>query len=96
MTLGVSHASISQIRDGLAKAELITWDTDRRNARLRRLRLTAEGRALAARLSPLWTALNAAAVELNAEAEDALAAIDRLEAVVERRSLYDRVKAKLG
>ncbi|WP_395943991.1 MarR family winged helix-turn-helix transcriptional regulator [Brevundimonas sp.] len=94
--LGVSHASVSQIRDGLARAGLIAWETDTRNARLRRLRLTPEGRALAARLTPLWNALNAAAVELNAEAKDALAAIDRLEQAVARVSLYDRVRANLG
>lgn len=94
--LGVSHASISQIRDGLARAGLIAWDTDRKNARLRRLRLTAEGRALATRLAPLWEALNAAAVELNDEAHNALAALDRLEDAVARSSLYDRIKAKLG
>lgn len=93
--LGVSHASISQIRDGLAKAELIAWETDAKNARLRRLRLTPKGRDLAARLAPLWAALNAAAVELNDEAADALAAIDRLEGAVASTSLYDRVRARL-
>jgi DNA-binding MarR family transcriptional regulator len=94
--LGISHASVSQIREGLAGAGLITWETDKSNARLRRLRLTPEGLAVAERLEPLWRALNAAAVELNQEAEDALAAIDRLEQATERRSLYDRVKARLG
>lgn len=93
--LGVSHASVSQIRDGLAKAELIAWDTDRKNARLRRLRLTPKGHDMAARLAPLWAALNSAAVELNAEAHDALAALDRLDDAIARTSLYDRVKAKL-
>lgn len=93
--LGVSHASVSQIRDGLARAGLITWDADPKNARLRRLRLTPEGHALATRLTPLWSALNAAAVELNAEADDALAALDRLEDAVGRRSLYDRAMSRL-
>lgn len=93
--LGVSHASISQIRDGLAKAELIAWEVDAKNARLRRLRLTAKGRDLAARLAPLWAALNAAAVALNDEAADALAAIERLEAALAGTSLYDRVRARL-
>ena len=94
--LGVSHASVSQIRDGLARAKLIAWDADQRNARLRRLRLTPEGRALAVRLAPLWAALNAAAIDLNAEADDALAAIDRLEDAVARSSLYDRARARLN
>ncbi|PVM90242.1 MarR family transcriptional regulator [Caulobacter radicis] len=93
--LGVSHASISQIRDGLAKAGLIAWEIDARNARLRRLRLTPKGRDLAARLAPLWAALNAAAIELNDEAANALAAIERLEAALAGTSLYDRVRARL-
>lgn len=94
--LGVSHASVSQIREGLAAAGLIAGEADRSNARLRRLRLTAEGLALRDRLTPLWAALNAAAVELNQEAEDALAALERLEAAATRRSLYDRVRDRLG
>ncbi len=94
-TLGVSHASVSQIRDGLARAGLIAWDADPKNVRLRRLRLTPEGQALATRLAPLWSTLNAAAVELNAEADDALAALDRLEDAVDRKSLYDRARSRL-
>jgi DNA-binding MarR family transcriptional regulator len=94
--LGVSHASISQIRDGLAKAGLIAWDTDKRNARLRRLRLTPEGLAMTQRLAPVWAALNAASVDLDHEAADALAAIDRLEQALGRVSLYDRVRAKIS
>lgn len=92
--LGVSHASVSQIRDGLSRAGLIEWDVDARNARLRRLRLTPEGRALVDRLAPLWEALNDAATELNLEAGDPLDAIDRLESAVARRSLFDRVLEK--
>ncbi|HYE47260.1 MAG TPA: MarR family transcriptional regulator [Caulobacter sp.] len=92
--LGVSHASVSQIREGLDRAGLIAWESDPRNNRLRRLRLTASGRALVARLAPLWAALNEAAMELNQEAEDALAAIDRLERAVARRSIYDRVSER--
>lgn len=94
--LGVSHASVSQIRDGLAKAGLIDWENDARNARLRRLRLTPAGRALVARLTPLWGALNEAAKELNQEAEDALSAIERLETAVARLSIYDRASKRMG
>jgi DNA-binding MarR family transcriptional regulator len=94
--LGISHASVSQIRQGLASAGLIAWETDKSNARLRRLRLTPDGAALVARLAPLWSALEAAAVELNDEAENPLTAIDRLETAVMRRSLYDRVKDRMG
>ena len=90
--LGVSHASVSQVRSGLSAAGLIDWEAVAGNSRHRRLRLTAEGVATAERLAPLWGALAAAAVELNAEADDALAAMQRLEDALARRSLYERVK----
>lgn len=94
--LGVSHASVSQIRSGLAKAGLVAFDVDRKNARLRRLSLTPKGQALVLRLMPLWAALNEASIELNAEVDDVIAAIDSLDSALARNSLYERVKAKLG
>lgn len=94
--LHVSHASISQIRTGLAEAGLIAWEVDAKNARLRRIHLTPAGEERARRLAPLWEALAAAAIDLNAESGDALAALDRLEAAVSRQSLYDRVKARMA
>lgn len=94
--LHVSHASVSQIRAGLAGAGLITWDVDAANARLRRIRLTPAGQERVKTLTPLWEALAAAAIELNAESGDALAALDRLETAVSRQSLYDRVMARMA
>lgn len=94
--LRVSHASVSQIRAGLADAGLIAWDVDAANARLRRIRLTPAGEERVRRLAPLWEALAAAAIDLNAESGDALAALDRLETAVSRQSLYDRVKARMA
>lgn len=94
--LGVSHATVSQVRNALAKAGLVTWEGDKSNPRLRRLSLSPEGRATARRLEPLWRALSETAIALNEEAEDAVGALDRLDRAVQRLSLYDRVKKKLG
>lgn len=93
--LGVSHASISQIRAGLAGAGLIDWDVDAHNARLRRIRLTPVGMSEVRRLAPLWEALSAAAIELDGESGEALAALDRLETALARQSLYDRVRGRM-
>lgn len=93
--LGVSHATVSQIRSGLAAAGLIDWAAVAGNPRQRRLRLTPEGVAMASRLTPLWTALSESAVELNAEAGDALAALQRLEDALARASLHERVRTRL-
>jgi len=94
--LGVSHATVSQVRAALEKAGLIAWEADRSNARMRSLRLTATGQETVARLEPLWQALSDAAVDLNDEAGDAVAALDQLERAAGRLSLYERVKSRLG
>ena len=94
--LGVSHATVSQVRNALTRAGLVDWDEDKANPRLRRLRLSPEGRETAKQLAPLWRALSETAIELNEEAEDAVGALDRLDRAIQRRSLYERVKQRLS
>ncbi|WP_369060804.1 MarR family transcriptional regulator [Caulobacter sp. 73W] len=94
--LGVSHATVSQVRNALNTAGLVSWEGDKSNPRLRRLRLSPQGQATARRLEPLWNALSETAVELNDEAQNAVGALERLDRAVQRRSLYERVKGKLG
>jgi DNA-binding MarR family transcriptional regulator len=94
-SLGISHPSVSQSRDSLAKAGLIAWEADEEDGRRRRLRLTAEGEALVRRLRPLWAALDRAAETLDAEAGGVAAALDRLEARLAERGLYERVEGLL-
>jgi DNA-binding MarR family transcriptional regulator len=94
--LGVTHVSVSQVRQALVAEGLVAEDRDPRDGRSRVLRLTDEGRAMARRLAPAWKALSAAAVELNAEAQDALAALERLEAALDRASILDRARRALG
>jgi hypothetical protein len=48
-----------------------------------------------ARLSSLWRALDDAAQELNDEAGDAAAALDRLDDALAQRSWFERVTARL-
>jgi len=90
--LGVSHASVSQVRAALERAELTIWNEHPGDRRQRWLQLSAKGENLVARLTPLWKALITAALEINEEADDALAALERLETVLSRVSLYSRVK----
>jgi DNA-binding MarR family transcriptional regulator len=92
----VSHATVSQVRNALTRAGLVDWDEDKANPRLRRLRLSPEGRETAKQLAPLWRALSETAIELNEEAEDAVGALDRLDRAIQRRSLYERVKQRLS
>ncbi|HYE42306.1 MAG TPA: MarR family transcriptional regulator [Caulobacteraceae bacterium] len=94
--LGVSHASISQIRDSLQRAGLVSATPDPDDARSRRLTLSVEGVALYASLRPLWDALDAVAVELDREAGGVVALLDRLEDALDRRSLVERARQRLG
>jgi DNA-binding MarR family transcriptional regulator len=69
---------------------------DPQDGRSRLLRLSAGGKELVRRLQPLWKILNAASLELDAEADHVIAALDRLDRALERLSLYDRVRQKLA
>ena len=93
--LGITHASVSQSRQSLEAAGYVAVETDPQDARRRRLALTKPGRALAKRLAPLWEAFDRAAMALNAETQDAAAALERLEAALERRTLADRIADQL-
>jgi MarR family transcriptional regulator, organic hydroperoxide resistance regulator len=66
------------------------------DARQRHLALTSAGSKLIRRLKPLWDAMNEAALELNAEAGNVVAALDRLDEAIARQSLFDRIQAKLS
>lgn len=94
-SLGISHPSVSQSRQSLASAGLIAWEKDGKDRRRRKLRLTEEGRALVARLEPVWKALDEAAAEIDREAGAAVAALERLEDALRAKSVYDRVRERL-
>lgn len=93
--LVISHASVSQTRDSLHKSGLVEETADPNDRRRRTLRLTAKGADLVKKLKPVWDALSASAMELNAEAGDLVAAITRLEQALERRSVAQRAEAYL-
>ena len=58
--------------------------------------LTAAGGQLVDKLRPIWTAFDEAARELNAEADDAVAALNRLEDALQRQSIFDRIMARMA
>ena len=90
-TMRITHVSVSQACRSLETAGVIASTPDPADARRRVLTLTARGQALVAELAPLWAAFNAAAAELNAEAGDAVAVLDRLDDALARRSMADRI-----
>ena len=95
-SLGIRHSSVSQTRRSLEEAGLVESQVDPRDGRSRLLRLSASGKELVRRLQPLWKILNATSLELDAEADHVIAALDRLDRALERLPLYDRVRQKLA
>jgi len=95
-TMRITHVSVSQACRSLEKAGIIGSASDPSDARRRLLSLTSEGTALVERMWPLWQAFNAAAAEINEEAGDVVAALDRLDDALARKSLFDRINARLG
>ncbi|MFC2950613.1 MarR family winged helix-turn-helix transcriptional regulator [Marinicaulis aureus] len=93
--LRITHASVSETRRSLEAANIIVATADKSDGRQRILHLTAKGKRLVDTLSPLWQALEDASIELNHEARNVVAALDRLDAALERQSLYERVARKL-
>jgi DNA-binding MarR family transcriptional regulator len=95
-SLGIRHSSVSQTRRSLEEAGLVESHVDPQDGRSRLLRLSGSGKELVRRLQPLWKILNATSLELDAEADHVIAALDRLDRALERLSLYDRVRQKLA
>lgn len=91
----ITHVSVSQSCRSLEKAGIIRSAPDPADARRRTLSLTPAGDALVERLTPLWAAFNAAAAELNDEAGNAVAALDRLDDALARKSIFDRISERL-
>ena len=93
--LNISHVSVSQTRQSLEKAGIIFQTQDPDDGRRRTLALTEAGQALVVQLTPIWDALSAVSAELNAEAGNLVATLDRLDDALDRASLYERTKARL-
>ena len=94
--LRITHASVSQTRHSLEEAGLVASEPDLADGRRRRLVLTSQGHEFATRLQPLWRTFEAVSEELNTEAGDVVALLDRLDAALAERSLFERIRAQLA
>lgn len=93
--LGISHVAISQVRSALQREGLVISEAVPGDGRRRRLSLSEAGGQLVQQLSPVWSAMNAVAQELNQEAGDIVDRLDKLEAALDRRSLSSRIRDAL-
>jgi MarR family transcriptional regulator, organic hydroperoxide resistance regulator len=94
--LRITQASVSQTRQSLENADIVATEVHPSDARQRHLVLTRNGKALIRRLQPLWDAMDAAALDVNDAAGDVVASLDRLETVLARQSMFDRITGKLA
>jgi DNA-binding MarR family transcriptional regulator len=93
----ITHAAVSQIRGKLLKAGLVRVRADAADQRRQMLQLTAKGRALVARLRPLWRAIAETTDTLCREnAALLLQQLGALEAALDRRSLGERVNDRIA
>lgn len=93
--LRITRASVSQARQSLEDAGIVTTEEHATDARQRHLVLTPAGQKLIRRLAPLWRAMAAAASEVNEEAGNVIAALDRLDAALARQTMLERIVGKL-
>lgn len=91
--LGITHASVSETRQSLENAGLVTSKPDPGDGRRRVLALSRAGTELVAELRPLWDAFDMAARELDAEAGGVTEVLARLEAALAQKTLAARVAA---
>lgn len=94
--LRITRASVSQARQSLENAGMVATEEHPLDARQRHLALTSAGAKLIRRLRPLWQAMNEAALEVDAEAGNAVAALDRLDEALARQSMFERIVARLA
>lgn len=92
---GVSQPAITQTVNEMRREGLITVSAgDDRRERL--VRLTARGRAVADDLQPVWSAIDAAARELEAEAGPLGQILDAAAAALRREPFGDRITKELS
>lgn len=91
--LGQSHVAVVQVANALEKRGLIRRRASPKDGRARLMEITPKGRALCAKLAPLWNKI-AAATEalLHDAAPNFLKELDALDAALVRRPFAARIE----
>lgn len=90
--VGISHPAVSQIIKELKKTGLVSSITDKTDERRKAVTLSATGQAIADRLAPMWEAVETVTNQIIvATGYDVVDVMDKFEAQLEQKSLYDRV-----
>jgi DNA-binding MarR family transcriptional regulator len=95
-SVGRTHSAISQKVSAMRRAGLVRTSAGP-DARSKRVLLTRKAERIVGRLAAEWRATEAAIAELESEIPYPLStAVADIEAALERRSLYERLKDKLA
>lgn len=95
--LGVTHPAIILFVREMERKGLVVSGRDSEDARVRGIRLTADGKRLLRRLEPIWTAFEHATADLFEEIGcDVVDVLDRIEDALDREELDERITARLG
>ncbi|MBY0114096.1 MAG: bifunctional helix-turn-helix transcriptional regulator/GNAT family N-acetyltransferase [Phycisphaerales bacterium] len=93
--LGLTHPAISQMAKELTKDGLLSSKTDVKDERRRTIELTRKGKDLAAKMEPIWSAIEEASRELSEDAGlDIIAKLEKLEQAMRERPMFDRLQAR--
>jgi len=94
--LGQRHPTVIQMVEEMIQRGLVRSARDVADGRRRQIGLTAEGRKVARRLQPIWHAFDEAGRELLSEGgNNFLASLEKVESAIGRRSMLERIHAKL-
>lgn len=93
--LGLTVPAVSQSVRAMVRARLVELRRDPGDARIKWISATPEGRALATRLRPMWTALLEVSLELDRESGGVASGLDRLGVALSRRTIAARLRARL-
>jgi DNA-binding MarR family transcriptional regulator len=88
--LRITQPSVSQTLRSLQAARIVSDKADRRDSRRRIQRLSPKGLQFIEQVRPVWVALMQAARDLDREGIDLLTPIDRIEKILDQKSVLER------
>jgi DNA-binding MarR family transcriptional regulator/N-acetylglutamate synthase-like GNAT family acetyltransferase len=95
-SLRLTHPAINQIAGDMEKRGLVSSTRDKKDERKRLLRLTPKGRKLIKNLEPIWNIIEKETRKiLRNSGGQILKSMDKIEASLDEKDMYDRVMDKL-
>jgi DNA-binding MarR family transcriptional regulator len=88
--LRITQPSVSQTLRSLQAARIVSDKADRRDSRRRIQRLSPKGLQFIEQVRPVWVALMQTARDLDREGIDLLTPIDRIEKILDQKSVLER------